>query len=59
MDQQSVCLHVGVGGGGGGVGEVWEEGGRGGIARWQCVGLTVLFDAVSWVPSSSDENFFT
>ena len=27
-----------------------------GIARWWCVGLAVLLDAVSWVRSSSGEN---
>ena len=29
-----------------------------GIARWQCVGLDVLLDAGSRVPSSSEEIFF-
>ena len=28
-----------------------------GTARWWCVGLAVLLDAASWVPSSFDENF--
>ena len=27
---------------------------RAGIAHWQCVGLAVLLDAVSWVQSSSE-----
>ena len=28
-----------------------------GIAHWLCLGLAVLRDAASWVPSSSEENF--
>ena len=30
-----------------------------GIAQWQCVGLTVLLEAVSWVRSSSEEKFYS
>ena len=44
-------------------GPVWEcktpvvESPRAGIARWLCVGLAVLLDAVSWIRYSSEENF--
>ena len=30
---------------------------RAGVAGWLSIGLTVLLNAASWVPSSSKENF--
>ena len=37
---------------------IWGGGGGAGIAHCQCVGLTVMLDAGSWVRSSSGEIFF-